>query len=172
MGTTLPPDERLLGERETLESMLAYYRAVLLRKAEGLTPKQLQISVGASPLTIGGLVLHTALAEDIWFHFRLAERAPIAPWTEWEHGLDPGRVFEQAVGMTADEVTGHLRAAIARSEAILAEVDDLDLVLPQPSAAGHSANVRWVLVHMIEEYARHCGHADLLRETADGRTGD
>ncbi len=172
MTTELPPDERLLGERATLESMLAYYRAVLIRKAEGLSPGQLQVTVGASPLTIGGLVLHTALAEDIWFHFRLAERGPIEPWTRWEHGLDPGRVFEHAAGLTADELTGHLRDAIARSEAILAEVDDLDHVLARPSAAGQHANVRWVLVHMIEEYARHCGHADLLRETIDGRTGD
>lgn len=172
MPTELPPDLRDRGERETLEAMLAYYRAVLIRKAEGLDPEQLQTTLGPSPLSIGGLVLHTALAEDIWFHARLAGRGPIEPWASWEYGLDPGRVFVHAAGMTADEVTGHLRGAIARSEAVLAEVTDLDQMLIHPSSEGHMANVRWVLVHMIEEYARHCGHADLIRESIDGRTGD
>ena len=172
MATELPPDVRTLGERATLESMLAYYRAVLIRKAEGLTPEQLEATLGPSNLSIGGLVLHTALAEDIWFHLRLAGRGPIEPWASWEHGLDPGRVFVHAAGMTADEVTAHLRDAIARSEAVLADYDDLDTMLVHPSNEGHHANIRWMLVHMIEEYARHCGHADLIRESIDGRTGD
>lgn len=117
-------------------------------------------------------MLHTALAEDIWFHARLANRGPIERWASWEYGLDPGRVFVHAVEMTADEVTGHLRGAIAWSDAILAEAAELDQMLIHRSSEGHMANVRWMLAHMIEEYARHCGHADLIRESMDGRTGD
>ena len=163
MATELPPDRRDLDERSTLVGMLDYYRAVLIRKAEGLTPEELGRTLGPSVLTIGGLVRHMARVEDGWFQMDIAGRD-----LHDSDGIDPN----DPAGRSADELVTELRAAIDRSDQVLAAVDSLDEMTIHPSMAGRQANVRWVLVHMIEEYARHCGHADLLRESIDGVTGD
>lgn len=167
MATDLPPDRRNLDERETLTGMLDYYRAVLMRKAEGLTPDQLATTLGASVLTIGGLVVHMAKVEDHWFQTMISGAEP-EPSTG---GSDIDQ--SSARRREADDLVAELRAAIDRSDAVLAGVASLEqLAVRFSKLAGHHANVRWILVHMIEECARHCGHADLIREAIDGRTGD
>ena len=79
--------------------------------------------------------------------------------------------FHSAAGATYEELVGLFDREVANSRAITAGCDDLDTLAP---TAGHHGpfHLRWILVHMIEEYARHCGHADLIRESIDGATGD
>ena len=73
---------------------------------------------------------------------------------------------------TPDELLADFDAACARSRATAARFDSLDSMLVKPNPLGHPVDLRWLFIHMIEEYARHCGHADLLREAIDGVTGD
>ena len=167
----LPAEVRDGDERATLVAMLDYYRAVLARKATGLDPEQLQRRVGASTLTIGGLVKHMALVENTWFWERFGGNAMRAPWAGVAWDDDPDWEMTSAAGATADELLALFDREVADARAITDAAPSLDAHAPQPGRSG-PFNLRWILVHMIEEYARHCGHADLIREAIDGQTGD
>lgn len=166
---TLPP--RDVGERQTLLDMLDYYRKVLIRKADGLSAPALQQHLAPSELTIGRLLRHMALVEDIWFHWRFLGGGVLR---EWPHPLTEGfdGVMETADGEDGDTLVAEIERSIARSDAVIAGADSLDSIAANPAFDGQYPNLRWILVHMIEEYARHCGHADFIRESIDGRTGD
>jgi hypothetical protein len=154
-------------ERAMLEGWLDWHRATLLTKAAGLTAEQLkQPSAEPSNLTLLGLIRHMAEVERSWFRTRAA-------------GQDVGKLYcsDDNVDGDFDDVAG--ADAEADYAAFLTEVE-----LARRAAAGLSLehefstprrpaiSVRWVYLHMIEEYARHNGHADLLRERIDGATGD
>ena len=162
---------RSRAERDTLVTFLDYYRTVLVRKAVGLDPTQLDTRLGPSTLTIGGLVKQMGLVEDHWFHGVLLGNDQPEPWASADWDRSPDWEFDTAPNDSPAELLAQFRTSVARSDAAIASVDDLDR-----TAAGSSrrepTNLRWILVHMIEEYARHCGHADLIRESIDGRTGD
>jgi len=154
------------GEREMLESWLAFHRATLLTKCAGLTGDQLQAAtVEPSRLTLLGLVRHMAEMERWWFR-RNAAGEPLAdlycsedcPDGDFDDlaDADPATDFETY----AQECTAADAAMAGRS---------LDYTFTHPKGA--TITVRWVYVHMIEEYARHNGHADLLRERIDASTG-
>ncbi len=159
-------------ERTMLEGFLDSYRNVLLRKAAGLTQEQLAITLPPSTLTLGGLVKHLAACEDDWFHSDLAGNEFPEPWAsvdeseimEWEwtssHRDPPGELFEL------------FEAACERSRAACEAVDSLDAMTVKTDGSGNPWSLRWIYVHMIEEYARHVGHADLIRESIDGSTGN
>ena len=166
----LPP--RDVGERQTLLDMLDYYRKVLIRKADGLTVDQLQQELAPSDLTIGRLLRHMALVEDIWFHWRFLDGGPLREWGDPRvDGAFEGMMYT-ADGESAQTLIEQMHTSIARSDAVVAGVDTLDASAANPAFDGQYPNMRWILVHMIEEYARHCGHADFIRESIDGRTGD
>lgn len=167
----LPPEVRNSDERTTLVAMLDLYRAVLVRKALGLSADELQRTVGVSPLTIGGLVKHMAYVERMWFANRFAGRGLGEPWAGAPWADDPDWELHSAAGATADELIALLDREVAEAREVIDSIADLDTVAPEPGHHG-PYNLRWTLVHLIEEYARHCGHADLIREAIDGTVGD
>lgn len=170
MAPPYPPKQA--SERETLLAFLDYFRAVLIDKASGLTDEQLHTPLPPSNLTLGGLINHMAIVEDDWFTGDIAgeplpEPWPSAPWEDdrdWE--------FNSAHEVPTDELFRRYHDAIGRSRAILDGIDDLDTPSKRTARDGEAWSVRWILIHMIEETARHCGHADLIRESIDGATGD
>lgn len=155
-------------ERAILEGFLDFHRDTLLRKCEGLTDEQLKTrSCEPSTLTLLGLVRHLAEVEA-WFNNDLEDgQIPGIYWSK----EDPDGDFDNvADAVVADDVATYCRT-VERSRAFAAGVTDLDTVLTR-SRSGADISLRWIYVHMIEEYARHNGHADLLRERIDGATGE
>ena len=160
------------SEKATYEEYLKNYRLTLGMKCDGLTPAQLATrSVPPSTLSLLGLVRHMAKVEHGWFQRTLQGKVdePRLFWREGERDVD----FDEAVGdqRTVDEAFASWREQIAAAEAWLDGIPDDELGREVPIDNGGVVVIRDVLVHMIEEYARHCGHADLLRECIDGRTG-
>ena len=163
--------DRAADERDTLVTFLSYFRTVLVRKAAELTPAQLSVAIGASSLTIGGLVKHMAFVEDHWFQVVLLGNEYPEPWSAVDWGASPDWEFVTASDDSPSELLAQFRASVARSDAAIAAIADVAAVAARPSH-GEPTTLRWILVHLVEEYARHCGHADLIRESIDGRTGD
>ncbi|MFJ9852574.1 DinB family protein [Streptomyces sp. NPDC101150] len=156
------------GEREMLQSWLDWHRETLLAKCTGLTPDQLvEASTPPSTLTLLGLVRHMALVERTWFRQRFAGEK-VEDLYDLERNIDADFDDAEASGAEADHAT--LVAEIAACNAAMADRGLDETFIHERS--GQELNLRWVYVHMIEEYARHNGHADLLRERIDGATGD
>ncbi|MBW8731560.1 MAG: DinB family protein [Terrabacter sp.] len=158
----------LADERTTLLDYLANYRLTLEMKCGGLTAEQLAMqSVPPSTLSLLGLVRHMAAVERNWFRRTMAgEDVPRLYRTPDDRDAD----FNGAVGDDAvvADAWARWREEVAYAEAFVERADSLDVVSVDPDTR---INLREVIVHMIEEYARHCGHADLLRECVDGATG-
>jgi uncharacterized damage-inducible protein DinB len=153
-------------ERTTLLDYLRHYRLTLEMKCDGLDPAQLaQRSVEPSNLSLLGLVRHMAEVERAWFRRVLSGQD--APRIYSPPGEKDGD-FNGASGDQAcvDDAFARWRDEIAFADAFIANAPDLEV-----TDADREVHLREVLVHMIEEYARHCGHADLVRERIDGRTG-
>jgi uncharacterized damage-inducible protein DinB len=163
-------------EAETLLAFLDYHRDTLRRKVAGLDREQLGQTVGPSTMTLGGLVKHLALVEDSWFSVVLDGEEHAPPWDAVDWTGDPdwewrtGSAEEPAVLLATYEenvarADRHLAAALER--------EGLETPSVRTSRRGEGAfSLRWILLHMIEEYARHNGHADLLRESIDGQVGE
>jgi hypothetical protein len=158
-----------VGERETLVSFLDFYRSVLLRKAAGLTRTELAATLPPSDMTLGGLVKHMALVEINWFVRNWQHADPGEPWASVDWNADPDWDFHSAVDDEPDHLLELYMHAIARGRQAIEGCDDLSATA---ESRGRVISLRWMLVHMIEEYARHCGHADLLRQAVDGSVGD
>ncbi|MFH0517815.1 DinB family protein [Streptomyces sp. M41] len=157
-------------ERTMLEGWLDYHRQTLALKCEGLTDAQLRTaSVEPSGLTLMGLVRHMAEVERGWFRQVLMGEDPGAIYYSEE---DPDGEFHVTEADTWEEArnTWQTEIAIARRNAAGFAMDDLSKGRSRRS--GEYFNLRWIYTHMIEEYARHNGHADLVRERIDGATGD
>jgi uncharacterized damage-inducible protein DinB len=158
----------LTGERETLADYLDFHRKTLQLKCEGLDPEQLaRRSVPPSTMSLLGLVRHMAHVERVWFRIRFAGHdVPRLYQTPEEPDADfDGAVGDQAV---VDEAWARWREEVAFAEEFFRD-HDLDFV--GSTGDGDPFSLRELIVHMIEEYARHNGHADLLRECIDGRVG-
>jgi uncharacterized damage-inducible protein DinB len=161
------PTARTGSECEQLESMLDFYRATLLAKCSGLDVERLSARpVPSSELTLLGLLRHAAGNEQWWF-----ERvfAGLEPEPYYQDPDDPDADFHHLDDETLHETLEKLRTSCERSRDLVAG-RSLDELAKAPWD-GQPVNLRWILIHMIEEYARHCGHADLLRELLDGVTG-
>ena len=160
-----------VGEKATYQEYLANYRLTLEMKCADLDPEQLAArSVPPSTMSLLGLVRHVAQVENHWFQRVLQGRTdgPRLYSREDDRDFDfTGAVADPAV--VADAFATWKRE-IAAAEAWLAATDESDLGRQVPFG-DETVAVRDVLVHLIEEYARHAGHADLLRECIDGRTG-
>jgi uncharacterized damage-inducible protein DinB len=166
----VPDDVRDGDERTTLVSMLEVYRAVLARKAWGLSPEQLNRTMGLSTLTLGGLLKHMAWVEQHWFYRVFLGNQQREPWLSAPWDRDKDWELTSAAGAALDELLEVYDREVATAREIVAAAPDLD-ALAADRGRGR-INLRWILVHMIEEYARHCGHADLIRESIDGVVGD
>jgi uncharacterized damage-inducible protein DinB len=155
-------------ERTTLESWLDFHRVTLAMKCEGLDDEQATVaSVPPSGFTLTGLVQHMAEVERNWFRRVLAaeQAPPIYDPRADPDGPDGG--FELTEVATLDDALATWRAEIARASEHCAARSLADT----GRFMGQDVSLRWIYVHMIEEYARHNGHADLLRERIDGVTG-
>ncbi len=159
-------------EATTLIEMLDYYRAVLARKGSGLTTEQLAVSLAPSDLTLGGLIYHMALVEDLWFSERFQASPAPEPWASADWASDPDWELNNSHRLTPDELFAQFDESVARSRAAYSSADTLDQMAAKLSNDGEPINLRWIMVHMIEEYARHCGHADLIRQSVDGVVDD
>src|SRR3954451_3747751 len=159
-----------VGEKATYREYLDNYRLTIELKCEGLDADQLaRRSVPPSSMSLLGLVRHLAQVENQWFQ-RVLQGRTDAP--RLYQGEDRDWDFTGAVPEAAvvEEAFGTWKAEVAEAEKWFDALDEADLGREVPHHDGPVA-VRDVLVHLIEEYARHAGHADLLRECIDGRTG-
>jgi hypothetical protein len=169
--TTKPPHAAgelvsTAGEREVLEAFLDYYRDVITGKLRGLAEEDARRRLVPSLTTLVGLAKHAAAVERNWFQHHLARR-PRAEIAGYARGDDAG--WEVGPDQTVDDVIAEYAAACAESRQIAARFALEDTV---PSEWLGRVSLRWIYVHMIEELARHAGHADILREQTDGATGD
>lgn len=160
----LPPTR---GEKDVLAGYLDHFRATFELKCQGLTAAQLATrSVPPSTLSLLGLLRHLARVEHSWFRRVLDGRLDLAKL----YSADGDVPFDEAVGTTTcvEEAWMAWRAEVEFARRWFEGCEDLDRVVEWE---GERAEVREIMVHLVEEYARHCGHADLLRECLDGRTG-
>ncbi len=174
----LPPEsdprtyDNPVGEKATYQEYLRNYRLTLELKCQDLTPEQLATrSVPPSTMSLLGLVRHLAAVEHHWFQRVL--RGSGEPWL-WPSAPGSRDVdFDDAVGTAecVEQSFAAWRREVARAEEWVRDLPEAELGATAAMPRGGEVSVRDVLVHMIEEYARHCGHADLLRECIDGRTG-
>jgi uncharacterized damage-inducible protein DinB len=159
-------------ELDQLTRYLDLQREAILRKCEGLTGEQLAQPLPPSSLTLGGLLNHLALVEDSWFRVRFAGQPDDDKWAGVDWEADPEYEFRTAADVEPDELRRRYEEACAQSREVVAGAQSLDQLSVQPRGNGHHFDLRWVMLHLIEETARHAGHADLLREAIDGSTGE
>lgn len=161
-------------EVTTLLGFVEYLRGTILWKTEGLDADQLAQRLAPSTMTLGGLLKHLAGVEDWWLSCVLLghDDAPEFAGVDWS--ADPDWEWHSATEHSPEELRAMLTRAIDRSRAhvdrVLAGPDGLDTRAPHHGE--EPVTLRWILFHLIEEYGRHCGHADLLREAIDGTTGE
>ena len=159
-------------ELDLLGQYLDYQRETVLLKADALSREQLAQRLPPSELTLGGLLNHLARVEDVWFRVRFAGLPPAG----WRAGVDPADdpdwEFRTAADIDPDVLRNRYRAACRGSREVVAGAADLDQLSVLPRRDGGRVDLRWILIHMIEETARHAGHADLLRESIDGVVGE
>ena len=168
---TDPPDSG--SERDQLTAYLDHQRDTILLKTEGLTTEQLARPIPSSSLTLAGLLNHLALVEDTWFRVRFAGLPDHELWAGHDWARDPEYEFRTAVDLAPDELRARYADACDRSREVVAAAGSLDaLSVGTSSRTGNRWDLRWVLLHLLGETARHAGHADLLREAIDGVTGD
>jgi hypothetical protein len=158
-------------ERTLLIAFLDYHRQTLRMKAGGLDPEQWATSCPPSGMTLGGMVKHLALVENSWLRERLAGDGLSEPWRSVDWDADPDWEWRTGAQEGPEPVWALYDEMIADADAVIAaaDLDDLSVV---PSREGTPFSLRWILLHLIEEYARHNGHADLIRESIDGEVGE
>jgi Protein of unknown function (DUF664) len=174
-----PEPPRDSAEAATLLGFLDYQRVTLQWKCHGLSDEQLRVALPPSPITLGGLLKHLACVEDSWFTEVVAGQPLPEPWASVDFEADPDWTWRSA----AADSGGALRALWAERVSRSRDVVKAQLGKGEDAALGQThpvlywgdherVSLRWVLAHMIEEYARHNGHADLIRESIDGQTGE
>ena len=162
-----PRIPRVADERAALTAYLEYYRATVEMKCRGLTPEQARTrSMPPSTMSLHGLVRHLAGVERWWFQQNFERRdVPFLFFTEDQPDLD----FDPPADadFTEDLATWRAECAVSREIVAAHDLDDT----ARPLDWHEDVDLRWLVLRMITEYAQHCGHADLLRERVDGRTG-
>ena len=169
------PEPPLAGdETATLLGSLDRQRATLAWKCGGLDAAGMQATVGASSVTLGGLLKHLALVEDDYFSVRLFGRDPMPPWDGIDWDADPDWEWRTAAEDTPEQLMTLWQDSVARSRAAVAEAlaeGGLEQLV-RYSRWTEPPSLRRTLIDLIEEYARHVGHADLIREAVDGLVGE
>ena len=162
MGRIVPP---LGGEKESLAAAIERHREAIDWKLDGLSDEQLRASLLPSGMTPIGLVRHLGAVEYGWFCATFGRDHEPLPFDLEDENAD----FRVA----PDESTADVLAFWTRArEAAIAAVDEIDLGTTGTAWFGEEVSMRWVMVHMLEELARHAGHMDVMRELVDGTTGD
>jgi uncharacterized damage-inducible protein DinB len=171
-GRPEPPFQA--GEVETLFGFLDFQRATMQWKCAGLSTADLNTSVAASTMTLGGLLKHMAWVEDHWFSYHLHGRDRLPIWQAVNWSDEPSWEWESAASDSPETLMALWEAAVVQSRADVGtalKMGGLDHLAARGSR-DTAPNLRWIIVHMIEEYARHNGHADIMREAIDGETGE
>jgi hypothetical protein len=163
------PAMRAGDERSMLTGMLDWYREGVVLKARGLSPAHAAVRPLTSATSVAGLVKHLALVEDHWFSFDFDGQAEFEPWASVDWDADPDWDFNSAPSDSLDDLLELYQAACDRSRAVTAahQLDDVGVRTDRGEFT-----LRWVLVHLLEETARHLGHLDILVEHLEGRTGE
>lgn len=160
-------------EATTLVGFLDRNRAGLLARCEGLDAEQLARSLPPSTMTLGGLLKHLAVVESGWLSEHFLDGPLVAPFdtAPWEQDVD--WELHTAAADSPDELVAVFERSVGESRRIVDHAlaaGGLDTRAVRTLENGERVTLRWILVHLIEEYAQHNGHADLLRESIDGRT--
>jgi hypothetical protein len=158
-------------ERTTLVAFLNRHRDTLRMKAAGLNAEQLDIALPPSSMTLGGMIKHLAYVEDWWFVQGFAGRPANPPFDDVDWDADNDWDWHSASGAPPEELFALFDRFIEASDQVISAAESLDDIAERRARNGENLSLRWILVHMIEEYARHNGHADLIRESIDGATG-
>lgn len=162
-------------EVEQLVGALDRLRMTFRWKAGGLDATGLATRVGASSLTLAGLLKHLALVEDLYFGPKLSGAPLGEPWEAVDWDGDPDWDFTSALHDTPEELYAWYDKAVARARGRLDEAladGGFDQLIEGSGPDGRHANLRRLVCDLVEEYGRHLGHADLLREAVDGRVGE
>jgi uncharacterized damage-inducible protein DinB len=159
---THPPHHA--AEKDTLVGFLASQRAILAWKLDGLSEQDARRPIVPSGTSMLGLVKHMAWVERWWFVDFIGGGSPAYPWSD----EDPDADWRIEEGETIGSITQLYAEAIAEADVAIAAAESLEITR---SVRDTDRSLRWTLVHMIEETARHAGHADILREIIDGTTG-
>lgn len=167
------PEPPLVGsETDTLVGSLERMRATFAHKCAELDAAGLRMTVGASTVTLGGLLKHLAYMEDINFTGEVAGRELPEPWASMPADGRSEVVWRSAADDSPETLYRQWNVAVARSRSVLREV----LATADPgmtyTTGGEPGTIRRLLVDFVEEYGRHTGHADLIREAVDGRVGE
>ena len=176
MERTEPP--RAGSEAQVLVTFLDYHRDTLRMKTEALDAGQLDQRLLPSTLTLGGLLKHLSYVEDWWVNQVYADNPAPEPWASVDWKADGDWEFHSAAEDTPEQLRTLFDETVATSDRILhealADPDALDSLSRRTFRSDPSRhyNLRWILVHLIEEYSRHNGHADLIRESVDGQVGE
>ncbi|MFC1418484.1 DinB family protein [Streptacidiphilus cavernicola] len=157
-------------ERDALLLFVEAQRGALRRAVGGLTEEQASARPTVSELSVAGLVKHCAEVESSWTRVNLAGRPPLVQ----RDGSNWGDSFRLVDGESVDDVLKFADAVAAETAEIIAALPDLDVTVPLPTApwfpAGARRSARWIMLQLVQEIARHAGHADILRESLDGAT--
>jgi uncharacterized damage-inducible protein DinB len=167
----VPTDPRG-GERELLGQYLNFQRETVLAKTAGLNAEQMTRAHQPSSLTLAGLLLHLALVEESWLEVRFLGLPIREPWAGVDFDADPEWEFRTSAEMEPEQLRQRYREACERSRQAAVQADGLDQESVQTFPDGRHFSLRWVLLHLLEETARHAGHADLIREAIDGTVGE
>jgi uncharacterized damage-inducible protein DinB len=151
------------GERETLEGALDWYRTIVEHKVEGLSSEQATETMTPTGLSLLGVVKHLGCAERSWFREVFAG--------EEVESIDSAAEFAIGRDDTVESILGFYRDEAERARQIAAG-SSLETLSARTTGIRERVSLRWILVHMLEETARHAGHMDLMRERIDGQTGD
>lgn len=175
-GQPYPEPPAAGDETATLLGSLERQRATLAWKCGGLDAQAMRTKLPPSSITLGGLLKHLALVEDIYFTQKLLGRELGAPWDAGDWDADPDWEWNSAAQDTPEQLMTTWRVAVARSRAAVDEAlseGGLDqLSRSSDWTDGRVPSMRRILIDLIEEYARHVGHADLIRESIDGLVGE
>jgi uncharacterized damage-inducible protein DinB len=151
---------------------LDFQRETVLAKTEALTQAQLVQTHPPSALTLAGLLYHLSLVEEDWMEVRFAGLPEREPWASVDWEADPNWEFRTAEGLDPQQLRDRYQQACERSRHIVATASGPDQLSALTLRDDRHFSLRWVLLHLIEETARHAGHADILREVVDGTVGE
>jgi uncharacterized damage-inducible protein DinB len=160
------------SEALLLGQYLDYQRATVRLKTDGLSQTQLASTHPPSELTLAELVYHLALVEEDWLEVRFSGLPEREPWAGVDWHADPYWEFRTARNLQPGELQQRYREACERSRHVVTGASSLEQQSVQPLRDGRAFSLRWVFLHLIEETARHAGHADFLREATDGAIGE
>ena len=170
-----PEPDPVADELTTLLGFLDFQRATFAWKCAGLDRRALDRCTASSTMTLGGMLKHLAYVEDSWCSRSLFGNEPAPPFDTVDWRADPDWDWHSASADAPEQLRQLWEDSVLRSRAHVAaaiEQGGLGLLATRPWSDGRRPSLRWILMHLVEEYSRHNGHADMLRESIDGATGE